>query len=86
MQFFLTYIEQVQEGQTEKRQKGIQWCWEISSKEEVQYPSEYRTAGSIRIQFYAGPDHLISGPFEIQTLCPVTSLDRFIIKKIFFLL
>jgi hypothetical protein len=31
------------------------------------YPTEYRTAGGIRIQSYAGPDHLISGQ-KIQTL------------------
>ncbi len=48
---------------------------------DIQLASEYRTAVGIRMQSYAGPDHLISGPFEIRTLCPVTSLDRFI-KKI----
>jgi hypothetical protein len=44
--------------------------------------SEYRTAVGIRIQSYASPDHLISGPFEIRTLCLVTSLDRFIKKRV----
>jgi hypothetical protein len=52
----------------------------------LQYTSESRTRFGFWIHSYAGPDHLIAGPFESRIqksgFQMVASLDRFINRKV----